>query len=73
MSADKIYVDATRPATLRYGQRSVHCFTLQEAKLAWDRLPPEQRRTATIKVADGAVYREPEIRRLHYGPKADQP
>jgi hypothetical protein len=72
MSTDKVYVDADRPATLRYGEHSVHCFTLQEAKLAWNRLPPEQRRTATIKVVDGALYQESEIRRLCYAPKAGQ-
>jgi hypothetical protein len=58
MHTNKIYVDTGRPATLQYGQRSVHCFTLQEAKLAWNRLPPEQRKTATIKVADGTLYQE---------------
>jgi hypothetical protein len=72
MSTDKIYMDATRPATLRYAERSVHCFTLREAKLAWNRLPPGQRRTATIKVVDGTLYQESEIRRLRRGREAGQ-
>jgi hypothetical protein len=72
MSANKIYVDGGRPATLRYGERSVRYFTLRDAKLAWNTLPPEQRKSATIKVVGGELYQESEIRRLHFGPKADQ-
>lgn len=72
MGSDEFYLDAGRPATLRYGEHSVHCFTLQEAKLAWNRLRPEQRRTATIRVVDGALYQEPDIRRLCHRQRTGQ-
>ncbi len=45
------------------------CATLQEAVLAWDRLAPEQKIRATVKVIGGGVYRAHEIERLHYEPK----
>ena len=39
---DKIYVDAGQPATLNNGAgRQTDCRTLQEAVMAWHRLPPE--------------------------------
>jgi hypothetical protein len=66
MAANKIYVDAGRPATLHCGEHAVHCFTLQEAKLAWDRLSAAQKKIAVIKVAGGELYAESEIRRLQY-------
>jgi hypothetical protein len=71
MSDDyKIYVDATRPATLNDGAgASIDCATLQEAVRAWQRLAPEQKIRATVKVIGGPVYTAHEIDRLHYGPK----
>lgn len=53
-------------ATLRYAGASVSCQTLQEAIMAWQRLPAEQKGTATIKlnVRGGAVYSPAEIERL---------
>jgi hypothetical protein len=45
------------------------CATLQEAVLAWQRLAPEQKIRATVKVIGGPVYTAHEIDRLHYGPK----
>jgi hypothetical protein len=71
MSDDyKIYVDASRPATLNNGAGALtDCATLQEAVLAWQRLPPEQKIRATVKVIGGPVYTVKEIERLHYGPK----
>ena len=40
----KIYVDASRPATLNNGAGVLtDCATLQEAVLAWQRLAPEQK------------------------------
>jgi hypothetical protein len=66
----KIYVDAARPATLNDGVGAqTDCPTLQEAVLAWQRLPPEQKVRATIKVIGGPVYSAHQIDRLHYGPK----
>jgi hypothetical protein len=64
----KIYVDASRPATLNNGAL-IDCATLQEAVLAWHRLAPEQKIRATVKVIGGPVYTVKEIERLHYGPK----
>jgi hypothetical protein len=69
-SDDKIYVDAEQPATLNDGAGVLaDCPTLQEAVLAWQRLAPEQKIRATVKVIGGPVYRAHEIERLHYGPK----
>ena len=67
---EKIYADASRPATLLHGGHSVGCPTLQEAVLAWYRLPAGEREGATIRVnvAGGPVYTAKEIDRLHYGP-----
>ena len=46
MSDEKIDVDASRPATLNNGGTLDDCPTLQEAVMAWHRLPPEQRENA---------------------------
>jgi hypothetical protein len=37
--------------------------------IAWHRLPPEQKKRATIKVIGGPVYNAGEIERLHYVPR----
>ena len=68
---DKIYVDATRPAMLLNDGAGVQtdCPTLGEAVTAWQRLPPEQKIRATIKVIGGPVYAAYQIDRLHEGPK----
>ena len=66
----KIYVDATRPATLNDGAgKQTDCATLQEAVLAWHALPSEQKIRATVKMIGGPVYTAHQIDRLHYGPK----
>ena len=66
----KIYVDASRPATLNDGAGALtDCATLQEAVLAWHRLAPEQKIRATVKVIGGPVYTAKEIERLHFGAK----
>ena len=65
----KIHVDASRPATFNNGAGALtDCATLQEA-VAWQRLAPEQKIRATVKVIGGPVYTAHEIDRLHYGPK----
>ena len=65
---DKIYVDAGQPATLNNGTGKLTDYrTLQEAVMAWHRLPPEQTKRATIMIG-GPVYAAAEIVRLHYGP-----
>ncbi len=70
MSDDyKIYVDAGQPATQHDGAGALtDCATLQEAVLAWQRLAPEQKIRATVKVIGGPVYSAHEIERLRYGP-----
>jgi hypothetical protein len=65
-----IYVDASQPATLNDGPVHTDCPTLQEAVLAWHRLPPVRQQTATIN-SSGQVYTVREIDRLHYGPASD--
>ena len=69
MSDDyKIFVDPARPATLNDGAGAqTDCATLREAVLAWQRLAPEQKIRATVKVIGGPVYRAHEIERFDYG------
>jgi hypothetical protein len=69
--SEKIYVDDSQPATLRYSTESIDCPTLGEAVLAFDRLPEGDREQATIKmnVPGGATYTAEEIDRLHVAPK----
>src|ERR1700683_240308 len=56
MSDDEnIYVDASQPATLNDGEVRANTPTLQEAVLAWHRLPPERQQSATIS-AGGQLY-----------------
>ena len=62
----KIYVDASQPATLHNGSTTIPCPTLQEAVLAWYRLPDDERELATVVAADGRIYTAQEIVRLHY-------
>ena len=70
MTTEKIYEDASRPATLHNGTVSTDCPTLQEAVVAWHRLRPELAQKATIRVIGGPLYTAAEIPRLHYGPKS---
>jgi hypothetical protein len=71
MSNEPIYVDASQRATLSYSGHSMECFTLQEARLAWDRLPNELKEIALIEAYGGQVYSADQIKRLHYGPKPE--
>ena len=67
---DKAFVDAAKPATLNNGVGKLTDYpTLQEAVMAWHRLPPEQTRRATIEIVGGPVYTAIEIACLHYRPK----
>ena len=68
---EKLYVDASQPATLHHAGDSVNCVTLQEAVTAWYKLTPDARQHATIEVnmPGGPVYTAKDIDRLHYGPK----
>jgi hypothetical protein len=65
---DGIYVDAGLPATLNDGAVRTDAPTLQEAVVAWHRLPPERQQSATISAGD-QVYDAHRINRLHYGPR----
>jgi hypothetical protein len=69
MTADKIYVDASQPAILRHPIGTFACPTLQEAVIAWDKLPDKAQ--ATIQVTGGGrVYTASEIERFHYRQRA---
>jgi DNA-binding XRE family transcriptional regulator len=61
----KIYADPAQRATLVHGDRKVPCYTLGEAVLAWQRLSPDDQKTATITLASGLSYGADEIDRLH--------
>lgn len=65
MTDNKLFADASQPATLRYGAKSIHCPTLQEAVLEWMRLADHDRAQATISASDGTVYNADQIDRLH--------
>ena len=71
MTADKIYVDASQPATLRHAGGSVECATLHEAVIAWRELPDKNRPQATIQVRGGPLYTADEIDRLYHEPKPE--
>jgi hypothetical protein len=63
--SDKIFVDAAMPAILKYGDVSIACLTLQEAKIAWARLSEEDKEGAKIK-CDGFTYDAEQIEQLHH-------
>jgi hypothetical protein len=71
MMSDKIYVNASQPATLRHSGHSVECPTLQEAVIAWRTLPDKDRHQATIQVLGGPLYSADEIDRLYHAPKPE--
>jgi hypothetical protein len=60
-----LYVDASRAAQMDHGAKTENFYTLQEAKMAWDRLPETRQEIATIASA-GRVYKRSEIQRFHY-------
>ena len=62
---DKIYADASQPATLIDGNVSIDYRTLGEAVVALDNLPTDRQSAATIKVGD-RVFTAAEIDRLHH-------
>jgi hypothetical protein len=67
---DKIYVDAAQPATLNNGGgKSTDYPTLREAVVAWQRLAPEHKIRAIVKLIGGPVYTMKEIERLCYETK----
>jgi hypothetical protein len=62
---DKIYADASQPATLIDGDILIDCPTLGDAVVALDNLPESRKSVATIKVKD-RVFTASEIYRLHH-------
>ena len=62
---DKIYADASQPATLIDGDVSIDCLTLGDAVVALDNLPQPRKSAATIKIKD-RVFTASEIDRLHH-------
>jgi hypothetical protein len=70
---DRIYIDDSLPASLRYYGRTVSCATLHETIIAWRKLPEEVRKDARIKVdvEGGNLYQASEIARLYQLPPSD--
>ena len=60
---EKIYADASQPATLVDGDKSIDCPTLGDAVVALDHLPEVRKSAALIKVGD-RVFTASEIDRL---------
>jgi hypothetical protein len=68
MSEDeKIHVDVSPPATLHNGAVSTDFPTLKDAIMAWNRLRPEQARTASIRIIGGQLYSAAELPKLLNG------
>jgi len=61
---DRAPVDWMRPATLHNGAVSTDWPTLRDAIMAWNRLRPEQARSASIRVIGGILYTAAEIAKL---------
>jgi hypothetical protein len=66
MPEEPLYVDASQAAQLEHGAITENYLTLQEAKIAYDKLPKERQEIATITSA-GKIYSASEIERFHYG------
>ena len=62
---DKIYADASQPATLIDGDKSIDCPTLGEAVVALDNLPADRQSAAMIKIKD-RIFTAAEVDRLHH-------
>jgi hypothetical protein len=60
---EKIYADASQPATLVDGDKSIDCPTLGDAVVVLDHLPEVRKSAALIKVGD-RVFTASEIDRL---------
>ena len=63
---DKPSLDDAPPSTLIGSGKSTVYPTLQEAMMAWHRLPPERARQATIESAGDRIYTPIEILRFHH-------
>ena len=69
---EPINVDASQPATLHSCGKTIDCPTLQEAVIAWHKLPAQDQEEATIRVS-GAIFTADEIPRLQYGKSTGNP
>jgi hypothetical protein len=69
LTEEEKYANDSQSATLRHPGRSVLCYTLTEAVIAFHKLPATDRELATIQVnirgGNGPVYTAKEIDRLH--------
>jgi hypothetical protein len=65
VSTAPLYVDASRAAQMDHGAKTEDFYSLQEAKMAWDRLPEDRREIAKIK-STNRVYERSDIERFHY-------
>jgi hypothetical protein len=61
---EKIYAEADLFSILSYGETEVECWTLQEAKIAWNGLTKSEKEIATI-TSNGITYGPNEIDRLY--------
>jgi hypothetical protein len=61
---DPIYSDVGRPAILSYAGRTVDLATLRETVSLYQKLGPESRATATIRVVGGPILTAGQIKRL---------
>jgi hypothetical protein len=61
---DPIYSDVGRPATLSYAGRTVDLATLRETVSVYQKLGPESRATATIRIVGGPILTAGQIKRL---------
>jgi hypothetical protein len=65
MSEDHpIDVEPMLPATLRFGDKTLHCLSVEEAMLAFQQLPANVRDDASLRLAGGTMYSGAEIGRL---------
>ena len=64
---DKFEVNPDQPTMLQVDERVVHCRTLQEAVIAFGRLPRAEKERATLVVIDGTrkFFRQDEIDDLY--------
>ena len=62
---DKIYADASQPATLIDDNIFIDYATLGDAVIALDKLPEPRKSAAAIKVGD-RIFTASEIDRLHH-------
>jgi hypothetical protein len=74
MANDKIFVQASVPATLNNGTGGLTDYqTIFEAVMSWHRLPSGQKNLATVEVLGGPIYHSHQIECLYMGPSSPGP